>query len=388
MFYLDNGATSWPKPDIVYTTLDSSFRQMFSPKRGTSKASRMGGSKLDDARQVLADLCHIKNPKRISFTAGATHALNIAIQAFPWNEGDGVIMSAVEHHAISRPIRKMARDKGIQFYVVPYTDENPFDLTAYEELLKTHPHIRMVATTHASNVIGSVLPIAEIGRFAHAHGAVFLVDAAQTAGVFPIDVEAQHIDILALPGHKSLYGPPGVGALYLDESIQLSPFMEGGTGGDSGKHEMAFEVEVGTIPLPLILAFAEGVKWVQEKGIHTIHQHEKALLERLLAGLHQLPAVTIYGHQRTDEKTPVVSFNVKGFEPEALGAILFDDYGIALRAGYHCAPMAHEAIGTLGHGGTLRASIGYFTQAEDIDALLNALKETIHSKYPSNTLSA
>ncbi len=388
MFYLDNGATSWPKPESVYTMLDSSFRQMFSPKRGTSKASRMGGAKLDEARQVLADLCNIQDAKRVFFTSGATHALNLAIQAFPWEAGDGVIMSAVEHHAVSRPIRKMAREKGIEFYIVPYTDELPFDLQAYEALLKSKPNIRMVATTHASNVIGSVLPIAEIGRLAHEYGAVFLVDAAQTAGVLPVDVQAQHIDILALPGHKSLYGPPGVGALYLAESIQLNNFMEGGTGGDSGKNEMAFEVEVGTIPLPLILAFAEGAKWVQEKGIENIHHHEKALLELLLSGLEKMPEITIYGHRRTDEKTPVVSFNVKGFEPEAVGAILFDDYGIALRAGYHCAPMAHEAIGTLkagAKGGTIRASIGYFTKKEDVEALLNALKEVI-AKTPADTV--
>jgi cysteine desulfurase / selenocysteine lyase len=210
MYYLDNAATTWPKPEVVYQTLDQSFRGMFSPKRGTAAASRSGGDRLTEARQVLAQLFNISQPQRIVFTNGCTHALNLALQAFPWQPGDGVIMSAIEHHALSRPIRKMAAQRGIRFLVVPYTDAVPFDLAHYETLLKTEPNIRLVATTHASNVIGSILPIADIGRLARQYGARYLVDAAQTAGVIPVDVQAAAIDLMALPGHKSLYGPPGV----------------------------------------------------------------------------------------------------------------------------------------------------------------------------------
>lgn len=381
MHYLDNAATSWPKPEAVYQKMDQSFRSLFSPKRGTAKAARIGANQLQEARETLAQLFNIATPERISFTSGATHSLNLAIQAYPWQAGDAIVISAVEHHALSRPVRKMAREKGIQFHVVPYTDAVPFDLTAYEALLKNHPEIKLVATTHASNVIGSIMPNAEIGRLAHQYGKHYLVDAAQSAGVLPVDVKKQHIDILAVPGHKSLYGPPGIGALYLSENVQLNTFLEGGTGNDSGKHEMkAYPpdgIEVGTIPLPQILAMAEGVRWVQETGLTKIHQHETALLERLLNGLKEMPEIIIYGHTDVTHKTPVVSFNLRDQHPKAVGETLFDQHGIALRAGFHCAPMAHEAIGSIAKGGTVRASIGYYTQPEDVDALLLALKKLL-----------
>ncbi len=381
MFYLDNAATTWPKPEIVYTTQNQSFREMFSPKRGTSKASRAGSEKLMHARQVLAGLFNIADPLQIGFTSGCTHSLNFAIQAFPWQPGDGVVMSAIEHHALSRPIRKMARERGIQFFVVPYTDENPFDMANFENLLQTELSIRLIATTHASNVIGSVLPIQEIGSLAHRYGKFYLVDVAQSAGVLPIDVQTFHIDMMAVPGHKSLYGPPGVGAVYVSDKVPLNTFLEGGTGNDSGKHPMQSKlpesVEVGTIALPGILAFAAGAQWVQETGLDKIHLHEKHLLKMLLEGLHAFPEIMVYGHQRLEEKTPVVSFNIPGVEPKELGNQLFDTYGIAIRAGFHCAPMAHEAIQTIHSGGTVRASIGYFTQPEDIEALLQALKKEI-----------
>lgn len=381
MHYLDNAATSWPKPDAVYQTMDQSFRSLFSPKRGTAKAARLGADQLQQARQTLADLFNIPTPERISFTNGATHALNLAIQSYPWQAGDGIVISAVEHHALSRPVRKVAREKGVQFFIVPYTDAVPFDLDTYEALLKNHPQIKLVATTHASNVIGSILPVAEIGKLAHQYGKLYLVDAAQSAGVLPVDVQAQHIDMLALPGHKSLYGPPGVGALYISEQTQLNTFMEGGTGNDSGKHDMRPHppdgIEVGTIPLPQILAFAEGARWVQETGLSRIHHHEISLLSRLLEGLREIPEVTIYGHTDTHQKTPVVSFNLIGQDPKVVGEKLFEQYGIALRAGFHCAPMAHEAIGSIHRGGTVRASIGYYTQPEDVDALLLALKKLL-----------
>lgn len=386
MHYLDNAATSWPKPEAVYTTLDQSFRQLFSPKRGTAQAARLGASQLQTARDALAGLLNITDSERICFTSGCTHALNLAIQAFPWQPGDGVLMSAIEHHALSRPIRKMARERGIQFYIVPYTDALPFDLDAAEALLQQHSRIRLLAVTHASNVLGSVLPVAEIGALARRYDRFFLLDAAQSAGVLPIEADAWGVDMLAVPGHKSLYGPPGVGALYVHKRVPLGTFLEGGTGNDSGKHPMRPDApdgfEVGTIPLPQILALAEGVNWVRQTGLDVIHRHETDLLSQLIQGLQTLPEVTLYGHTDVTRKTPVVSFNVQGLAPKALGDALFDQYGIALRAGFHCAPMAHEAVGTIPRGGTVRASIGYYTRPEDITALLEALKQVIHRDMP------
>lgn len=400
MHYLDNAATTWPKPPEVYEALDNSFRHLMSPKRGTNSASRGGAAQLLAAREGLAQLFNITNPTRIAFTPGATYSLNLAIQAYqpngnPWQPGDGIVMSAIEHHALSRPVRKLAREKGVEFYVVPYTDETPFDLAAYENLLKTKPNIRLVATTHASNVLGSVLPVAEIGRLAHQYGKHYLLDAAQSAGVLPVDVDALNVDMLSIPGHKSLMGPPGVGALFVRDSVTLNTFVEGGTGNDSGQHPMAMKlpdgVEVGTIPLPLIQGLAAGVNWVQQTGIATIHQRETVLLQQLLDGLNTIDGITIYGHQDVSQKTPVVSFNVSGFHCKALGEKLYDEHGIALRAGYHCAPMAHEVIGTLPKdnpktGGTLRASIGPFTEARDVEALITALQAVTNS--PSRSLAS
>ena len=377
MHYLDNAATSWPKPETVYQELDTTFRNMFSAKRGTAKAARAGKEKLNAARKTVADFFNIQDASRLVFTGGCTDSLNMAIQSFPLKAGDGIVISAIEHHALSRPVRKMAREKGVEFFVVPYTDETPFDLEAFDNLLATKPNIKLVATTHASNVIGSVLPVAEIGKRTRAAGKIYLVDGAQTSGVYPVDVEAMNIDMLAVPGHKSLYGPPGVGALYIGERVQLNTFMEGGTGNDSGKHEMRPNppdgFETGTIALPQILSFAKGVEWVNEQGLENIHHHEIKLLKQLLDGLNSIDGVTIYGHQDTDKKTPVVSFNIKDADPNQLGSILFDEYDIALRAGFHCAPMAHEAIGTINRG-TIRASIGFTTTEADVAALIEAVR--------------
>jgi cysteine desulfurase / selenocysteine lyase len=380
--YLDNAATSWPKPEAVYTRMDESFRTMFSPKRGTGEASRLGASQLQDARKSLARLLAIEAEQRICFTAGCTHSLNLAIQSFPWVAGDGIVISAVEHHALSRPVRKMVREKNLELHIVPYTTELPFDMTVYKTLLETQHRIRMVATTHASNVIGSVLPVEQIGQLARDTGKVYLLDAAQSAGLLDIDVNRMCVDMLAVPGHKSLYGPPGVGALYVGERVSLGSFMEGGTGNDSGRHGMGSQlpdmIEVGTIPLPQIMALGEGVNWVLQTGLKTIYQHEAILLQLLLDGLKALPEVTVYGHDDITRKTPVVSFNLKGYTPDLAGKRLADDFGIALRTGFHCAPMAHEALGTLKQGGTIRASLGYFTEEAAVKALLEALKTLIH----------
>ncbi|MGH8145071.1 MAG: aminotransferase class V-fold PLP-dependent enzyme [Rhodanobacteraceae bacterium] len=381
MHYLDNAATSWPKPEVVYQTMDQGFRQFMSAKRGTSKTSRHGAAAMDTARQALAELIHAPDPSRIVFTGGCTQSLNLVIQAFPWQPGDGIVISALEHHALSRPVRKVVREKQLELHVVPYTNDQPFDLGAYENLLRTKPNIRLVATLHASNVIGSILPVAEIGRLAKRYGKYYLLDAAQSAGVLPIDATLLNADLVALPAHKSLYGPPGIGALHVGD-VPLQTFMEGGTGGDSGGHVMHAVVpgmfEVGTIPMPQIQAMSAGVQWVMETGIEQIREHETRLLQHLIDGLQGLPGLTLYGHTDVLLKTPVVSFNVDGWRPKALGELLFDRYDIALRAGFHCAPMAHHAIGTLDSGGTVRASLGYHTTPDDVDALLNALGEITH----------
>lgn len=383
--YLDNGATTFPKPEIVYSTLDREFRHFCSPKRGSSQKSISAKDRLLDVRKSFAELIGVSNPQRIIFTAGATAGLNLALQAFPWKQGDGLVISAVEHNALSRPARKLARERGVKLFVIPYFEEKCFDLQLLEKVLAApQNNIRLVATLHASNVIGCVLPAKEIGDLAHQYGAYYLLDASQTAGCVPIDVTQMNVDMLAVPGHKALYGPAGVGALYVSEEIRLNTFMEGGTGNDSGTHVMNPDkvpdsFEVGTIPIHLILAFGAGIRWVLQEGVSAIQDHELQLCQRLLEGMKEVPGVRIYGCNHPAKRVAVVSFNLLSVEPKKLASYLYDNHGVVLRAGYHCAPMAHEALDTVGCGGTVRASIGYFTSVEDVDALISGLHDAVEN---------
>jgi selenocysteine lyase/cysteine desulfurase len=360
------------------------------------------------------------------FTPGCTYSLNLAIQCFPFESTvawtDRIIISSLEHNASSRPARLVSANKKVLLDIIPYRGvKNPFDLQAFELKLKEHqakynewkqnnnssstPAPRcLVATLHGSNVAGVILPIERIGALISQYPNVYyLVDVAQTGGVLPVDVQKCHIDFVALAGHKGLYGPPGIGALYISPRVPstMLPFVVGGTGGDSGKHALSTTLpdcyEVGTIALHSILAFGKGIEWVleQQQGQPDhFYQHEKETFKYLIQQLRainndnnnskeQEDVITIIQDKEMDEealennKLAVVTFNVRGAQsPKAFANALADNHAICLRAGYHCAPMAHEALGTIATG-AIRASVGYHTTKEDVDYFVAAIKQEI-----------
>lgn len=377
--YLNNAATTWPKPDSVYAAVNETLRAFGSPRRGAVATT---ADPVTDARATVSDLLGLPSPDRLLLLPGATYALNLAILGLPWQADDVAIISGLEHHAVSRPIRKAVREHGIRLEVAPWSAEDPIDLDFVKRTLERE-HVRLVACMMASNVTGQILPVRAIVELAHEHGALVLLDAAQAAGVVPIDVAALGADMVAFAGHKGLFGPTGVGGLWAAPHVELRPLAEGGTGGDSGKHELQgiwpTDYEVGTLNAPAIAGLDAGARWVAQTGLDAIHAREAELLGLLLTGLERLDRVTIHGPLNPCRRTAAVSITVDGMAPAEVAARLTAQ-GIACRAGFHCAPLAHETIGTLASGGTVRLSPGYFNTRADIQTALDALEATIASR--------
>jgi cysteine desulfurase family protein len=376
--YFNNAATTWPKPDIVYEAVDQSFRSLNSPERSTSDEGERCAELMATCRETVAGFFGIKNSRRLIFSPSATYSLNLAILGLDWHEGDVVVMSGLEHHAVSRPIRKVARDHGVKFETAPYAPDNPIDLDFVEDKLKGGA-VKLVACTMASNVTGDILPAIELGELADRYGALYLVDAAQAAGILPVDVETLHADLLGFAGHKGLFGPPGGGGLFVRKGIQLETLAEGGTGKDSGKHEMSgrypSNYEVGTHNLLAIVGMTAGIEWIRENGRDKLRKHEQMLTQRFLDGLTNLEGVTVYGSPDIERRTAVVSLTMDGVTPENIASWLAEEHRVSTRAGYHCAPLAHETIGTLPGEGTIRFSFGFSNTADEVDQLLGFLAE-------------
>ncbi len=380
MHYFNNAATTWPKPDIVYETVDDCFRSLHSPSRSVSDEGERSTAMMQNCRREVAEFFGIKDPSRLIFTPSCTYALNLAILGLDWHPGDIAVMSGLEHHAVSRPIRKVARERQVDFAVAPYVPGHPVDLDFIEDKLKTGK-VKLMAFTMASNVTGEILPTRELADLAHRYGAMFLADAAQSAGVMPIDVEDLKLDMLSLAGHKGLFGPPGVGALYVREGIQLNTLAEGGTGADSGKHEMSgrypSNYEVGTHNLLAIVGLTAGVRWLEQAEVDMVRRHEKELTSHFIELASQLPGVHVYGTADPENRTSAVSLNVEGHRPQELAGWLATTHNISTRPGFHCAPLAHETIGTLPGDGTLRFSFGYFNTLQETEDAVSMMAEGI-----------
>ncbi|NUN49977.1 MAG: aminotransferase class V-fold PLP-dependent enzyme [Candidatus Brocadiae bacterium] len=378
MIYANNAATTWPKPEPVYDAVMRSLRDVGVSVRSSSQAAPHGADALVELRAAVAGLLGAPDVSRLLFSPGCTHSLNQAIQGLPWAAGDVIVMSGLEHHAVSRPVRKMARERGARFEVSPYRPGMPFDLGWLEGVLRKG-RVKLVATTMAANVTGEILPSAEIVALAHRHGALALLDGAQSAGVLDVNLKALDCDLFAAAGHKGLFGPPGVGVLYVSPAAKLQLWAEGGTGRDTGKHEMAgvypHSFEVGTHNVPAIAGLAAGARWVQERGRAWIHETEQALCSRFLQGLDRIDGVTVYGTREPAGRTSVVSLNLRGWNPRDLSAWLASTHDVTSRAGYHCAPLAHETIGSLPGPGTIRFSFGCFNTDAEVDTLLALLAD-------------
>lgn len=367
MIYLDNAATSHPKPAQVYARVDDVLRNWSANPGRSGHAMAIEAARIIfETRESIARLFHIADPDRIVFTPNATGALNLAILGM-LQPGDHCVTTNMEHNSVVRPLHALEQ-RGVTI------TRAAIDPQAIAQAI--NPATRLVAVTHASNVAGEISPIAEIIVAAHARGVPVLVDAAQTAGSVPIDAGALGADLLACPGHKGLFGPQGTGFLYVAPHLNLDPILFGGTGSRSDLEDMPDfapdRYEAGTLNTPGIAGLGAGVEFLLERGVDQVRAHEVALLAQLMDGLEAIDGVTIHGPRDPHRKTGVVLFTIDGVDPAEIGDRLDSEFGIAVRVGLHCAPGAHRVLGTFPLGG-VRVSPGYFNTAEEIERAVEAV---------------
>ncbi len=376
--YLDNAATTFPKPEAVARAVyDYMTTQGCSINRGCYSGAYDVEELVYDTRERLSKLFHGPDCKNVIFTKNVTESLNVLLKGF-LKPGDHILVSSMEHNAMMRPLVQLSK-LGVEFDRIPCSPLGELDLSALPGLVKSNT--RAIAVTHASNVCGTVLPIGEIGAFAHSHGLRFFVDCAQTAGVLPIDLAAMHIDALAFTGHKGLLGPQGIGGFLLQPELVslVNPLLSGGTGSISHTEEipafMPDRFEPGTPNLPGILGLRAGLMWLEGTGIPNIFDHEMALTSKFLDGLKEIPQVSLAGRPDCQGRTGVVSIQCPDLSRVAYE--LDSRYGIQTRVGLHCAPAAHKTLGTYPTG-TIRFSFGWWNTGDHLDAALTALKELCH----------
>jgi len=373
MIYLDNAATTFPKPDKVYQEMfDYMKTYAANPGRGTHDMSIMASAKVLETRQIIGTLFNIDDPLDIVFTSNTTDGLNIAIKGL-LNSGDHVITTILEHNSVLRPLTKLRKD-GVTTTFLDMDESGFIDIETLKKSI--NKKTKAIIINHASNVIGTIQDIQNIGEVARENGIIFIIDGAQSAGVIDIDVQRCNIDLLAFPGHKGLLGPQGTGGLYINPNIQLETFKEGGTGSNSLSPEqpnfLPDRFESGTLNTPGIVGLGEGINYIFQQGIENIRRKEETLTEYLLVELMKLPFVKIYGNKSVKHRCAVVSFNIESMDSSLVGYEL-NKVGIAVRTGYHCAPLIHKALGTINHG-TVRASLGYFNTPMEIETLIKSLK--------------
>ena len=377
MIYFDNAATSWPKPPGVSEAIVH-FLDLVgaSPGRSGHRLALKAGRIVYNTREALAEFFNAPDPLRIVFTHNITEALNVALKGI-LRPGDHVVTSSMEHNSMMRPLRELERN-GIELTVVPCSPEGLLNPAHVEAAIQSNTV--MIALNHASNVVGTIQPVAEVGRIARQHGLLFLLDTAQTAGAYPIDMLYDNVDLLAFTGHKSLYGPTGTGGLILGERVNIDnfePLSRGGTGSRSEEEEqpqfLPDMLESGTMNTAGLAGLFASVSWLMERGVHTIREHEMMLTHQLIDGLHKIPGVTVHGMHDAQRQTATVSFNIAGLEPSDVGLRLDDGYKVMCRVGLHCAPAAHKTLGTF-PGGTVRFGLGAFNTPEQVGTALTAVE--------------
>jgi cysteine desulfurase / selenocysteine lyase len=375
MIYLDNAATTFPKPERVMRRMVEIYLSMgVSPGRGSYDLTWEAQGVAWRTRQKIASFFGAGDPERVIFTSNASDALNIAIQGMI-KPGDHIVSTHLEHNSVLRPLNHL-HDKGIIEYDLVYSDSQGY-IHPDDVKRAITPTTKLVVVTHASNVIGTVQAIAEIGRVCKERGVPLLVDAAQTAGVIQIDMKASHIAAIAFTGHKSLLGPTGIGGLILDRDVSIEQTRWGGTGIESKSrfHTPAFphRLEVGTHNLLGIIGLYESISYLEDQSIGRIHKREMTLLKRLRDGLSGIEGVTVYCANDLSNHVALLSANIAGLDPEDVGEMLNHDFGIAVRTGLHCAPGVHETIPTTPRG-SVRFSLGPFTTEAHIDRAVEAMR--------------
>lgn len=405
MIYLDNAATSWPKPEIVYQAMEKFLREKGgNPGHGSHSLATAAKQAIEEVRTLVARFINAPARERVIFTLNCTESINIGIKGL-LKPGDHVITSSLEHNAVVRPLWKLER-QGVRVTRVPVSPLTGVTSAADIEAAITEK-TRMIAMIHVSNVNGVIQPVAEYGRIARKHRLVLLVDAAQSAGHLPIDVQAQNIDLLAFSAHKGPLGPPGVGVLYISPKVNPDSLKEGGTGSNS-EYEDQPEIlpdkhESGTLNGVGIAGLGAGLQFLLSEGQDKVHSHEQALIKALIEGLKKIPGVTLYTAPEGAPQSPVFSFNIEGYQPSEVGAVLDHAFDIKVRTGLHCAPEAHRTIGTIppgwkrdisyseksgdlsrenspGQSGAVRISPGYFNTPEEIEQALGAVRQIAESR--------
>ncbi len=390
MIYFDNAATSWPKPPSVAAAVHEQITSAGgNPGRSGHRLSIAAARVVEETREALARLFHVGDPSRIAFAPNATHALNAALHGLV-RAGDRVVTTSVEHNSVMRPLRHL-ETCGVEVIVVACGADGSIDRAKVTEALASGA--RVLVATHASNVAGTILPAGELAALARAHGAHVVVDAAQTAGTVPIDVDALGIDVLAFTGHKGLFGPTGTGGLYVREGIDLLPLVRGGTGSDSAHDSqpdfMPDMLESGTLNVTGIAGLGAGLRFLLDVGVEAVQAHERALAARVIDGVRAIDGVAVYGPSDPASRCGIVSFNVHGASSSEVGLLLDETFGIMARTGLHCAPAAHRTLGTF-PGGTVRFGIGWFNTPAEVDTAVEAVRQIAawaRTKSPDSQLS-
>ena len=382
MIYFDNAATSWPKPPAVAEAMTHFIKEVgANPGRAAHRQAVESGRIVYGAREAVCELFHAPDPLRLVWCKNVTEALNLVLCGM-LHPGDHVVTSSMEHNSMMRPLRALEgpgqSSEGVEVTVAGCSPQGMLDPASVEAAIR--PNTRLVALNHASNVVGTLLPVAEVGALCRERGLLLLVDAAQTGGAYPLDMQADQIDLLGFTGHKSLGGPMGTGGLIVGERVdetELNPLIRGGTGSRS-EHELQPDFlpdmcESGTPNVVGLAGLEAGVRWVLERGVGAIRAHEVALTRTLIDELRSIPGVTVYGTLDAELQTATVSFTAAGMATSEMGLRLDDEYGIMCRVGLHCAPAAHKTIGTF-PGGTVRFGLSGFNTMDEVDTALAAVE--------------
>ena len=379
MIYLDNGATTLRKPECVKEALLEAMASMGNSGRGVHDASLYAGRTIYRARESLAELLGAAAPEQVVFTANATESLNLALGGL-FGPGDHVITTVCEHNSVLRPLYRL---QGVELSVLPVKaeagEERQAGILAYDELESLlRPNTKALIITHASNLTGNITDLEQAAAFAKKHSLLLIVDAAQTAGAVPMDMERMGIDVLCFTGHKGLYGPQGTGGVCVRPGLSIRPLKVGGSGIHSFDREhpseMPAALEAGTLNGHGIAGLGAAARWLLETGVEQIRAREQALLRRFVDGVKEVEGVTLYGNPDLDRRTGIQSLNIRDYDSARVADWLYEDYGIAVRGGAHCAPLMHEALGTREQG-AVRFSFSYFNTESEADEAAAAVRE-------------
>lgn len=374
MIYFDNAATTLRKPECVVQAVAEAMGSLGNSGRGVHDGALRASRTIYDTRAALAQLFGAESPERIAFTANSTEALNVAIKGV-LAPGDHVITTALEHNSVLRPLYEL-EDRGMELTVIPADPMGNIRYEAFEKEIK--PNTKAIVTTHGSNLTGNLLDIGRIGAIAKKHGLIYIADASQTAGVFDLDVQKMHIDILCFTGHKGLLGPQGTGGIYVREGVEVHPLLSGGSGVQTylRKHppQMPTALEAGTLNGHGVAGLGAAVRYLQETGLDVVRKKEQDLMWDFYTQVREIPGIRVYGDFSTRNRCAIVALNVRNYDSGEVSDALSEQYGIATRPGAHCAPLMHKALGTVQQG-AVRFSFSHYNTKEEIKIAVSALRE-------------